>query len=113
MRIKVHDGTIHHGSPSLCTTCCHSLITRGETLDETLVECRVSMMEGRIIPFKVTSCTGYRDVRQPSYMELVRIAWILNPRRTRKRAAGFVRGEDLTDRQFRQVMSEGPGEPPY
>jgi hypothetical protein len=112
MRIKIHGGTPLHGNPSLCTSCSHSLITRGETLGERLVECRVSMMEGRLIPFKVTSCTGYRDASQPSYMELVRMAWILNPNRKKKQAAGFVRGEDLTDREFRKMVRECPDEAP-
>jgi hypothetical protein len=111
MRIKIYGGTPQHSGPSLCTSCTFSLITRGQTPAETLVECRVSMMDARFIPFKVTSCTGYHDATLPSYAEMVRIAWILNPNGKKRRAAGFVRGKDLTDSEFRQVMTDGPRGP--
>jgi hypothetical protein len=111
MRIKIHGGTPQHGGRSLCTSCSYSLITRGRRPDETLVECRISMVDGRSIPFQVTSCTGYRDASLPSYLDLLRIAWILEPYSKKKRSAGFVRGKDLTNSELHELMSEGPTEP--
>ena len=67
MKTKVHGGTTVHGESSLCATCHYSTIIRGRTLDEEIVECNVSMMRGRLIPFKVTSCSAYGDARRPSY----------------------------------------------
>lgn len=106
MRIKVQDGTVRHGEASLCATCAHSKIIRGETLSERIVECHATVMHGRVIPFRVTSCTAYADARQPSYMEMVRTAWILMPHPTKRRSAGFVRGSDLSAREFIAVAAE-------
>lgn len=108
MRLKVHGGTVHHGESSLCNTCCHSKITRGETLNEHIVECRASCMNGLIIPFRVTFCSTYCDSRQPSYHDMVRMAWILTPHGTKKRPAGFVRGEDLTPRELDEMLMTDP-----
>lgn len=106
MRIKVHGGTVRHSDSSLCVTCCHSTIIQGETLDERIVECHASVMHGRLIPFRVTECSSYRDARLPSYADMVRMAWILRPHGTKKRPAGFVRGEELTTKEFIDVVSE-------
>ena len=108
MRVKVHGGTVQHGDSSLCNTCCHSKIIRGETLNERIVECTASAMSTLIIPFRVTSCNTYHDSRGPSYMDLVRMAWILTPHGTKKRPAGFVRGEDLTPGELDKVLMSDP-----
>ena len=111
MRVKVQGGTVQHGEASLCTTCCHSKIIRGETLNERIVECTSSVMHGLIIPFRVTFCSSYGDSRQPSYVDMVRMAWILTPHATKRRAAGFVRGEDLTSEEFADMLTDDPDEP--
>ena len=112
MRVKVRGGTVLHGEPSLCRTCCHSTIITGQTPDEEIVECHASAIHGRGIPFRVTSCTAYADARMPTYMDMVRTAWILQPHRTKRRTAGFVRGEDLTDRELAEIASESRGDWP-
>ena len=94
MLIKVHDGTTtHHGEP-LCQTCRHSTIIRGRRTREELVFCTATGFQPVTITFKVTSCTDYVDVREPTYHELLEKAWILRPA-TKRRAAGFVRASDL------------------
>lgn len=108
MHVKVQGGTVQHGDSSLCNTCCHSKITRGETLAERIVECSASVMRSRTIPFRVTFCTAYCDSRQPSYGEMVRMAWILKPHATKRRLAGFVREEDLTEAELDEVLSADP-----
>ena len=108
MHVKVHGGTVRHADSSLCNTCCHSKIIRGETLNERIVECTASAMTALIIPFRVTFCNTYCDSRQPSYMDMVKIAWILTPHATKKRPAGFVRGDDLTEAEFVAVLKAGP-----
>jgi hypothetical protein len=108
MHIKVQGGTVTHGDGSLCVTCGHSTIIRGEKLDERIVECHASVMDGRLIPFRVTSCSSYIDVRQPSYGDMVRIAWILQPHATKRRPAGFVRCEELSPKEFAELVSDGP-----
>ena len=65
-------------------------------------------MRTRRIPFRVTSCLDYADRSQPSYAEMVRVAWILQPRATRKRPAGFIRGQDLSLKELANVLDEGP-----
>jgi hypothetical protein len=103
MRTKVHGGTIQHGDASLCGTCAHSTIIRGQTLDEEIVECHASVMHGRVIPFKVTSCSSYADSRLPSYADMVQNAWVLNPG-SKRRPAGFVRGSDLKPEEFAELV---------
>lgn len=105
MRTKVHGGTVSHGDSSLCNTCAHSTIIRGRSLDEEIVECHASIMHGRMIPFKVTSCSSYSDSRLPSYGELIHNAWILDPG-SKKRRAGFVRGSDLKPEEFANLVME-------
>ena len=111
MRIKVLGGTPRHSDSSLCATCARSTIIQGETLDERIVECHASVMQGRLIPFRVTSCTAYNDARLPSYMEMVKTAWILEPHRTKRRPAGFFRGEDLTPLELADMAAHDPDEP--
>ena len=105
MRIKVQGGTVVHGGSSLCSTCGLSTIIRGQALGQEIVDCHASGF-AREIPFKVTSCSAYRDSRLPSYMDMVRAAWVLNPHRTRKRAAGFVRGEDLSPLELAEIAAD-------
>lgn len=111
MKTKVHGGSTINGGSSLCATCHFSTIIRGRSLDEEIVECSASsMMSGRRVPFKVTSCTAYSDARRPSYGEMVRTAWILTPH-SRRRPAGFIRAADLDAQELRALlMAGGPDE---
>ena len=105
MRLKVHDGTAPNGDSSLCTSCRLSTVVRGRTLDEEIVVCHALSMQARRVTFKVTSCTSYRDARLPSYLELLEVAWILQPG-SRKRQAGFVRGADLRPEQLSEIAMD-------
>lgn len=106
MRFTVYNGTVRHDQPSLCRTCANVGFVHGETPDQRIVECRVSFGHTRRITFRVTSCTDYVDGSQPSYLELVRRAWILRPYATRRRPAGFVRGRDLSPLEVDGVIGE-------
>lgn len=108
MQFKVHDGTVRHDRPSLCASCGHASIILGETIDQRIVECQAGMMRTKRIPFRVTSCSDYADRTQPSYAEMVRVAWILQPHATRRRPAGFIRSQDLSVKELDQVLDEGP-----
>jgi hypothetical protein len=107
MKTKVQGGTTVHGESSLCTTCHYSTIIRGRALDEEIVECNVSMMRGRQIPFKVTSCSAYSDARRPSYSEMVRTAWVLTPH-SKRRPAGFVPASQLDAAELREILKCDP-----
>ena len=105
MRVNVQGGTPRHDGESLCDSCRWSRIIRGRTLDEEIVHCDASHMAPMRITFKVTSCSDYADSRVPSYGELLQQAWILRPA-TKRRAAGFVRGSELEEREIARLMSE-------
>jgi hypothetical protein len=105
MRVKVQNGTVPHSEASLCTTCRHSIVTRGQTLDEEIVHCQAVTMGATRITFKVTSCSGYSDERAPSYMQFMEDAWILQPG-SKKRPAGFIRARDLREEELTSVMIE-------
>jgi len=104
MHIKVQNGTPSGGESTLCATCRSSTIVRGRALDEELVVCSALGLRGVQITFKVTFCSDYADMRQPSYMEMVQDAWILQPG-SRKRPAGFVRGSELQEEELFSLRS--------
>ena len=105
MRVKVQNGTVIHTDSSLCTTCRHSTVIRGRTLDEEMVHCQAAPMSSVRITFKVTSCSAYNDERLPSYMQLLEDAWILQPG-SKRRPAGFVRSRDLEEEDVRFLMKD-------
>ena len=105
MRIKVYGGTVPNDGDSLCATCRYSRITRGRRIDEEMVFCDASHIGVARITFKVTSCSDYSDQRQPTFLELMQQAWILQPP-SRKRPAGFVRASDLRDEEFSRYLAD-------
>jgi hypothetical protein len=105
MHIKIHDGTVSNSDSNLCGTCRHATITRGQTLDEEIVQCHAATMQTTRITFKVTFCSSHADVRQPSYMEMLQDAWILQPA-SKKRPAGFVRASDLREQELRVIIAD-------
>ena len=107
MHIKVQNGTPADSESTLCATCRCSTIVRGRTLDEELVICSALGLRGVQITFKVTFCSDYADMRQPSYMEMIQDAWILQPG-SRKRPAGFVRGSELQEEELFSLRSAVP-----
>lgn len=107
MHIKVQNGTPSGGESTLCATCHCSTIVRGRTLNEELVVCSALGLRGVQITFKVTFCSDYADMRQPSYMEMIQDAWILQPG-SRKRPAGFVRGSELQEEELFSLRSAVP-----
>ena len=107
MKTKIHGGTAIHGETSLCVTCRHSTIIRGQTIDEEIVDCSASFMRSRQIRFKVTSCSSYSDARLPSYHEMVRSAWILTPQ-SKRRTAGFIPANQLDPAELREILCADP-----
>lgn len=105
MRIKVYGGTPSHSEKSLCESCKHSTITRGQRLGEELIRCEAQAMGTTRVTFVVTQCTAYLDVDLPSYPELFEKAWILRPREG-KREAGFVRSSELPAKERWELMKD-------
>ena len=105
MLIKIYGGTRLQESPNLCETCRCSRIVRGRRNDEELVFCDAMAMETVRIGFEVTTCSAYIDARLPSFHELLEKAWVLRPR-SRRRAAGFVKGSELQDDELQRFMME-------
>lgn len=103
MHLKVHNGTPSNSESSLCNTCRLSTIVRGRTLDEEIVQCHAMSMHATQITFTVTFCSAYSDARQPSYLQMVEHAWILQPG-SKKRPAGFIRGADLRQEELSDIM---------
>ena len=104
MRMKVHGGTAC-GEGNLCTTCSHSIITRGQKLDDEMVDCRVFGLGHRRVTFRVTSCSAYHDQRLPTLMQLMDEAWVLQPG-SKKQRAGFVKGSELRREEVAEIMAD-------
>jgi hypothetical protein len=105
MHIKVRNGTVSGSGSSLCATCRHSIVTRGQTLDEEIVHCRATPMGIIRVTFKVTSCSAYMDERLPTFMEMMQDAWILQPG-SRRRPAGFIRASELRHEELADITME-------
>jgi len=103
MHLRVHNGTPSNSESSLCNTCRLSTIVRGRTLDEEIVQCHAMSMRATRVTFKVTYCSAYSDARQPSYMQMMENAWILQLG-SKKRPAGFIRGSDLRQEELTEIM---------
>lgn len=86
MATNVKDGTPMHG-PSLCDTCSNAHIVRGYRASEKLVSCGAHE-PGHPVQFSVRECTDYRDRTRQSLWEMEKIAWVLAPQGS-KRKAGF------------------------
>lgn len=77
MRLKIRGGTVQHGESSLCVTCRHATIVKGQSLREEIVRCDRLSTGHDLVRFPVTFCSGYSDRRQPSLREMEDLAWIL------------------------------------
>jgi len=108
MLIKVYGGTRLQGSENLCESCRCSRIVRGHRNDEEIVFCDAMAMHPVQIGFKVTSCSDYVDAREPTYLELLEKAWVLTPG-SRRRAAGFVKGSELREREMHKFLRDPTG----
>ena len=105
MLIKVYNGTVRHSAQSLCETCRNGTITRGQRLEDEIVRCEAQPMSHGSHQFQVWSVRHHLDARLPTYAQLLEQAWILKAPNGR-RSAGFVRGSDLRDEEFRELMAE-------
>ena len=105
MRFKVRNGTVANDDSNMCHTCRHSTVVRGRSLDEEIVQCQALSMRTMRVTFKVTSCSSYSDARQPSYLQMVEDAWILQPG-SKRRPAGFVRSSEMTPEDLSDIMVE-------
>ena len=105
MLVKVYGGTREQGSENLCESCRCSRIVRGRRYDEEIVFCDAMAMQPVRIAFKVMTCSDYNDAREPTYLELLDKAWVLTPG-SRRRAAGFVKGSELREREMHKFMRD-------
>ena len=91
MRLKIRGGTVQHGESSLCMTCRHATVVKGQSLREEIVQCD-RLSEGHNV--LRTFCTGSADLRRPSLREMEDLAWILRTDATRKQI-GFIQARKL------------------
>jgi hypothetical protein len=94
MRIRIRGGTVQHGEESLCVTCRHATVVKGQSLREEIVQCGRLSAGHDLIPFPVTSCSGYSDRRHPSIRDMEDIAWVLRTDAKRKQI-GFIQARQL------------------
>ena len=70
---------------------------KGKSLREEIVQCGRLSPGHDLIPFPVTSCSGYLDRRHPSIRDMEDIAWILRTDPRRKQI-GFIQARQLKPR---------------
>jgi hypothetical protein len=97
MRLKIRGGTVQHGEQSLCLTCRNATVVKGQSLREEIVQCGRLSPGHDLIPFPVTSCSGYLDRRHPSIRDMEDIAWVLRTDAKRKQI-GFIQARQLKPR---------------
>ena len=81
------DGTPLYGD-SLCESCTKAHIERGFRESEGRVFCEATYYTHRVL-FHVRECTGYVEKNSQTLSQMEEIAWVLEPRGS-KRKAGFV-----------------------
>src|SRR6201988_4634787 len=79
MLFKIGNGSVSNSEESLCTTCRLSTIVRSRTLEKEIVQCHALCPRSAIVTFSVKFCSSYSDARQPSVMQMLEQAWILQP----------------------------------
>jgi hypothetical protein len=104
MKVRIRGGTVNHGEPSLCLTCRYSIVVKGRALRDEIVSCTRLRSVNALIPFPVTSCTGYSDLRHSTLWQMEEIAWVLRSNPSRK-TVGFVEARRLKH-DDRQVIDE-------
>lgn len=92
---KVQGGTRDSKEP-LCVTCHSGLVVKGTRESHDFTVCQAHMEPIRIT-FPVTSCTEYRDRRQPTKHEYEETAWILHVSPSRK--VGFLTPKEAKEQE--------------
>lgn len=106
MTLNVKNGTPMHG-PSLCGTCTNAHIEKGYRASEKLVVC-TAHEPAHPVQFSVRECTDYRDRTRQSLWEMEKIAWLLAPQGS-KRKAGFTVTADVQkgDDEIELILNKG------
>jgi hypothetical protein len=92
MSVHIRNGTPLHGE-SKCQTCANAHIERGYGECEQVVICRATYPEHRV-RFRVRECSGYNELERQSLKQMEDIAWVVEPRGS-KRKAGFVHASEV------------------
>ncbi len=99
---KVYDGSRASEDSSLCLSCRSALIVKGARMGDDKSICR-GVTPNAAMTFKVTQCSGYDDLRQPSRWDLENVAWLVTTSPSRK--LGFV---SPAERQYGNLPPAGP-----
>jgi hypothetical protein len=94
MSVHIKNGTPLHGE-SKCQTCSKAHIQRGFSESEEVVVCQATYPEHRV-HFRVRECTSYNELERQTLKQMEDIAWVVQPRGS-KRRAGFLPGSELLD----------------
>lgn len=99
--ITVKGGT-PRGSIDLCTSCKHSVIA---TLDDhtRLVKCSIFDMP---IKRRVTECSEHLPKNRQSVNEMLHIAYILKLNPKTKAPMGFVKSQDLGEKELKKLEKQ-------
>lgn len=94
----VGEHTPNHSVKSLCVTCRHAQIVKGQRADESITLCGGGKgMESWRVRMHVSSCTDYDDKSRPPLWEMEKIAWRFSVDRASKRA-GFMNPKEFKKR---------------
>jgi len=81
MNIKM-DGATPISGKSLCVSCKHSVVVRGQNCEEVILCEDAFYSHGNgLVPFRVASCTSFRDKNHPEKHEMEAIAWTVEARK--------------------------------
>ena len=94
--IFVKNATVGDGEP-LCRTCTHAHIQKGYREFEELIFCTFRCWDPRPVPFKVRDCTDYSDRDTPDRDEMEKMALLIEPATSSKRAGFRAKAAKLED----------------
>jgi len=87
--IKVRNGTARHDGESLCKSCRHATIIRGERIDEEIIRCGELSGNASAIRFKVVECSSHQSKAESTLNMMREIAWEVRTDKTGKKI-GFM-----------------------
>lgn len=95
LQIKISGGTPKVGK-SLCVTCKHANIVRGQNMEEH-TECGADLFgrSNNRVPFRVAECSSHHPANMPYLHEMKQIAWNIEARK--RGPVGFEKQDEMME----------------
>lgn len=106
INFKISNGATPKAGKSLCVTCKHASVVKGQNCEE-LIFCNSDMWpHGKPVPFRVAECGSYHPLNVPWMHEMEQMAWKVEARRREK--PGFAAAVPEPQEEVMEVTIKPP-----